>query len=305
MKQYHEMLQHILDNGVRKPTRAKLQSTGQHIDAISVFGYQNRYNLGEGFPAVTTKRLFFRGVVVELLWMLRGERNIKFLKDNKVDIWDQWADANGDVGPSYGVQMRAWPALAPLHEIDGDELTGMGFHADWREAKTAHLTRPIDQIANLVSGIRKVRLDPFASEGRRLILNLWNVADISKMGLPPCHAFTQFMVTPDGRLSCHLTQRSADAFLGVPFNIAQYALLTHILAHLTGLRVGEFIHSFGDLHIYSNHIEQVREQLDRSPRSLPKLVITSSATKPEEFEPGEFALEGYDPYPVLKGEVAV
>jgi len=277
LKQYSDLVRHVLETGTRKPTRAKLASTGKNIDAISVFGYQTRFDLNEGFPAVTTKKLAWKSIVAELLWFLAGDTNAKSLQAQGVTIWDQWAHPeSGDVGPIYGKQWRSWSAP------DG---------------------QVIDQIEQVVNGIRAVVADPTASVGRRLIVSAWNPVDIPKMGLPPCHALFQFSVT-DGRLSCLLYQRSADAFLGVPFNIASYALLTHMIAQVTGLGVGHFVHSFGDLHVYENHIPQCREQISRAPYPLPKLVLPS-AEKLEDFTIEGIKLEGYQCHPALRGEVAV
>ena len=236
MKQYLDLLRHVRDHGVRKPTRAVLLSTGEKIDALSVFGYQMRFDLNEGFPAVTTKKLAFHAVVHELLWFLSGSTNVMELRKNQVTIWDEWADETGDVGPIYGKQWRAWEAP------DG---------------------QTIDQIAYILDGLEAVKRDPTAAVGRRLVLSAWNPADIEKMSVPACHTLAQFSLTQD-RLSCQLYQRSADSFLGVPFNIASYALLTHLMAHVKSLGLGEFIHTFGDVHIYTNHLEQVDEQLRES-----------------------------------------
>lgn len=279
MKQYHDLLKFILDHGVRKPTRAKLQSTGQNIDALSVFGYQMRFDLRDGFPAVTTKKLWFHGVLHELLWMLSGSTTLKYLHDNGVHIWDSWANSNGDIGPGYGFQWRSW------RHHDADEGS-------------------IDQIANIVKWIEETKTNPTASVGRRIILNTWNVADIDKMGLPPCHCFAQFSVT-DGELSCQMYQRSADTFLGVPFNIAQYALLTHMLAHVTGLRAREFVHTFGDAHIYTNHLDQVQEQLSRDSKPLPTLWLDPTVQSIFDIRAEHVRLDNYQHHPALRGEVAV
>src|SRR6266540_5567557 len=235
MKQYLDLLRHVRTRGVRKPTRAVLRSTGEKIDAISVFGYQMRFDLNEGFPAVTTKKLAFNAVVHELLWFLSGSTNVGDLRENNVTIWDEWANESGDVGPIYGKQWRSW------------------------EAPTGP---PIDQLAYLLDGVEAVKKNPTATVGRRLVISAWNPADIQKMSVPACHTLSQFSLT-EGRLSCQLYQRSADLFLGVPFNIASYALLTHLVAHVTSVGVGDFIHTFGDVHIYTNHLEQVEEQLKR------------------------------------------
>lgn len=277
MRQYLELVRHVRDFGVRKPTRAVLRSTGATVEALSVFGYQMRFDLGAGFPAVTTKRLAFSPIVHELIWFLRGATNIDYLRRNKVTIWDEWADEDGELGPVYGKQWRSWDA-------PGGET--------------------IDQIANLIQGIEAVKRDPAASIGRRLIVTAWNPADLSKMALPPCHTLFQFSVT-EGRLSCQLYQRSADLLLGVPFNIASYALLTHLVAHVTGLDVGEFIHTFGDVHIYVNHLAQVDEQLRREPYPLPRLRIAESVVDLGKLERSEIELVGYRFHPAIKGEVAV
>ena len=238
---------------------------------MSVFGYQMRFNLNEGFPLLTTKKVHLKSVIYELLWFLSGDTNIKFLKDNGVSIWDEWADENGNLGPVYGHQWRSWP-------------TSEG--------------REIDQISNLINQIKKT------PDSRRLIVSAWNVGEINKMKLPPCHCFFQFYVA-DGRLSCQLYQRSADIFLGVPFNIASYALLTQMIAHVCGLECGEFIHTLGDAHIYTNHINQVNEQLRRKPKKLPQIKINPSVKNIFDFKYEDFSLEGYDPYPLIKAPVAV
>jgi thymidylate synthase len=277
MKQYLDLLRHVRERGVRKPTRAVLLSTGQTIDALSLFGYQMRFDLNEGFPAVTTKKLIFNAVVHELLWFLSGSTNVADLRKNNVTIWDEWADANGDAGPIYGKQWRRWEAP------DG---------------------RSIDQIANLLEGIRAVKKDSMASVGRRLIVSAWNPADIPKTKVPACHTLCQFSITED-RLSCQLYQRSADMFLGVPFNIASYALLTHLVAHVTGLGVGDFIHTYGDVHIYTNHLEQVEEQLRRKPFPLPRLRIDPSVNSLDDLQRQHITLLDYQHHPALSGEVAV
>ncbi|MCS6899767.1 MAG: thymidylate synthase [Myxococcales bacterium] len=277
MRPYLDLLRFVLEHGVRKPTRAVLPSTGQRIDAISVFGYQVRFDLREGFPAVTTKKLAFRAMTRELLWFLAGDTNVRSLQADDVHIWDEWADADGQVGPIYGKQWRSW-------ETPNGET--------------------IDQIARVIEGIRRVMEDPSASEGRRLVVTAWNPADLPAMRLPPCHVLFQFSVT-EGRLSCQLYQRSADAFLGVPFNIASYALLTHLIAQITGLSVGEFIHSFGDLHLYTNHVEQARQQLAREPYPLPRLWLNPERMRLEDFTLEDIRLEGYQHHPPLRGEVAV
>ncbi len=277
MKPYLDLLRAVVKSGVRKPTRAVLPSTGEKIDALSLFGYQMRFDLTQGFPAVTTKKLAFGPVVHELLWFLKGSTNIAYLKQNNVKIWDEWADENGELGPVYGKQWRSWSAP------DG---------------------RCIDQIQDVVDGVEAVKRDPTASVGRRLIVSAWNPADVPSMALPPCHTMFQFSVT-QGRLSCQLYQRSADCFLGVPFNIASYALLTHLVAHVTGLDVGEFIHTFGDAHIYVNHLDQVEEQLGREPLPLPKLEIDPAVRDLDSIEREQIRLVGYRSHPAIKGEVAV
>ncbi len=264
MKQYHDLLKHILAVGREKHDRT---GTG----TISTFGYQTRYDLKEGFPLVTTKKIHLKSVVYELLWFLRGDTNTKYLKDNGVSIWDEWADENGELGPVYGKQWRSWPK---------------------------HDGTTIDQISNLIAAIKK---NP---DSRRLIVSAWNPADVEKMALPPCHCFFQFYVS-DGELSCQLYQRSADAFLGVPFNIASYALLTMMVAQVTNLKPGEFIHTFGDLHIYLNHMEQVKIQLSREPKPLPKVRISARAKDIFDFKFEDFTIENYDPYPAIKAPVAV
>lgn len=264
MKQYHELLQHILDNGTRKEDRT---GTG----TISVFGYQMRFDLAEGFPCVTTKKLHLKSIIHELLWFLQGDTNIAYLKENGVRIWDEWADEDGNLGPVYGYQWRSWP--------------------DGKGGK-------IDQITKLIEGIKR---NP---DSRRHIVSGWNVADVDNMALPPCHTLFQFYVA-DGKLSCQLYQRSADTFLGVPFNIASYALLTMMVAQVCDLEPGEFIHTFGDAHIYSNHIEQVNLQLSRECRALPQMKINPAVKDIFGFTFEDFELVNYDPHPHIKGEVAV
>ena len=264
MKEYLTLLEHVKLNGQKKEDRT---GTG----TLSVFGYQMRFNLNDGFPLLTTKKVHLKSVIYELLWFLSGDTNIKYLKDNNVSIWDEWADENGNLGPVYGHQWRSWPTS------EGKE---------------------IDQISNLITQIKK---NP---DSRRLIVSAWNVGEISKMKLPPCHCFFQFYVA-DGRLSCQLYQRSADIFLGVPFNIASYALLTQMIAHVCDLKYGEFIHTLGDAHIYMNHIDQVNEQLSRKPKKLPKIKINPSVKNIFNFKYGDFSLEEYDPYPLIKAHVAV
>jgi len=264
MKQYLDLLQHILDNGVKKEDRT---GTG----TISVFGYQMRYDLAEGFPVVTTKKLHLKSIIHELLWFLKGETNIKYLKENGVSIWDEWADEKGELGPVYGYQWRSWP-------------TPDGGH--------------IDQITDVINSIKK---NP---DSRRLIVSAWNVADVNKMKLPPCHAFFQFYVA-DGKLSCQLYQRSADVFLGVPFNIASYALLLQMVAQVCNLKVGNFVHTLGDAHLYLNHIEQTKLQLSRTPKPLPTMRINPEVKNIFDFKFEDFALENYDPHPHIKAAVAV
>lgn len=264
MKQYLDLLQYIKDNGVMKNDRT---GTGTK----SVFGYQMRFNLQEGFPLLTTKKVHLRSIIYELLWFISGSTNIKYLNDNKVTIWDEWADSNGELGPVYGHQWRSWP-------------TPDGGH--------------IDQLKNLMEQIRK---NP---DSRRLIISAWNVAEVDKMALPPCHTLFQFYVA-EGKLSCQLYQRSADVFLGVPFNIASYALLTQMIAQCCDLQVGDFVHSFGDVHIYRNHFEQVDLQLSRTPRALPVMKINPDVKDIFSFKYEDFQLEGYDPWPAIKAPVAV
>ena len=264
MKQYLQLMQHVLDNGTRKEDRT---GTG----TLSVFGYQMRFDLAEGFPVVTTKKLHLRSIIHELLWFLKGNTNIRYLKDNGVSIWDEWADENGELGPVYGYQWRSWPCA------DG---------------------RHIDQISQVVEQIRN---NP---DSRRIIVSAWNVGDIERMALPPCHAFFQFYVA-DGRLSCQLYQRSADIFLGVPFNIASYALLTRMMAQVCGLEAGDFVHTLGDAHLYTNHLEQARTQLQREPRPLPRLQINPKVGDLFTFRFEDFELVDYDPHPHIKAPVAV
>lgn len=268
MQQYHDLLQLVLDTGVRKDDRT---GTG----TLSVFGHQMRFNLDEatggGFPLVTTKKVHTRSIIHELLWFLKGDTNIAYLKDNKVTIWDEWADAAGNLGPVYGKQWRSWRTPG------GDT---------------------IDQIAGVVDQIKR---NP---DSRRLIVSAWNVAELDQMALPPCHLLFQFYVA-DGRLSCQLYQRSADLFLGVPFNIASYAILTHMIAQVTGLGVGDFVHTLGDAHIYTNHIEQVKTQLEREHRPLPSLKLNPEVRDLFAFSFDDIAIENYDPHPAIKAPVAV
>lgn len=264
MKQYLDLMQHVLDNGTQKHDRT---GTG----TISVFGYQMRFNLQEGFPMVTTKKLHLKSIIHELIWFLKGDTNIKYLKDNGVRIWDEWADENGNLGPVYGSQWRSWP-------------TPNGGH--------------IDQITQIINTIKN---NP---DSRRIIVSAWNVAEIENMALPPCHAFFQFYVA-DGKLSCQLYQRSADIFLGVPFNIASYALLTMMVAQVCGLEAGDFIHTFGDAHIYNNHLEQVKLQLSRDPKPLPTMKINPDVKDIFDFKFEDFELLNYEAHPHIKGVVAV
>ncbi|HXE00729.1 MAG TPA: thymidylate synthase [Hyphomicrobium sp.] len=264
MQQYLDLLRRVRTEGVKKTDRT---GTG----TLSVFGHQMRFNLEDGFPLVTTKKLHTKSIVIELLWFLAGDTNTRFLKDNGVGIWDEWADKNGDLGPVYGKQWRSWPAP------DG----------------TA-----IDQISDVVAEIKR---NP---DSRRLIVSAWNPADIPKMALAPCHCLFQFYVA-DGRLSCQLYQRSADVFLGVPFNIASYALLTMMMAQVTGLKPGDFVHTFGDAHLYLNHLEQADLQLSRAPRALPRIDINPGVSSIFDFKFEDFTLVGYDPWPHIKAPVAV
>lgn len=264
MKQYLELCEHILENGVKKNDRT---GTG----TISVFGHQMRFDLQEGFPLLTTKKVFLKGIIYELLWFLKGDTNIKYLQDHGVHIWDEWADENGNLGPVYGHQWRSWGTK------DG---------------------RTIDQISNV---IEQIKTNP---DSRRLIVSAWNVGELDEMALPPCHTLFQFYVA-DGKLSCQLYQRSADVFLGLPFNIASYSLLTMMVAHVCGLQPGEFIHTTGDTHIYLNHIEQIKTQLQRTPRKLPTMKLNPGVKNIFDFEYEDFILEGYDPHPPIKGEVSV
>jgi len=264
MKSYLQLMQKILDEGTQKTDRT---GTGTR----SLFGAQLRYNLSEGFPLVTTKKVHLRSIIHELLWFLKGDTNIRYLKENGVSIWDEWADQEGNLGPVYGAQWRSWRAP------DG---------------------RVIDQISQVIEQIQK---NP---DSRRLIVSAWNVGEIDRMALAPCHAFFQFYVV-DGRLSCQLYQRSADFFLGVPFNIASYALLTLMIAQVTGLKAGDFVHTFGDLHLYSNHLEQARLQLSREPRALPVMKLNPSVKSIFDFKFEDFTLENYDPHPAIKAPVAI
>jgi thymidylate synthase len=264
VKQYLDLVRHVLDHGVQKGDRT---GTG----TLSVFGYQTRFDLARGFPAVTTKKLHLKSIIYELLWFLRGETNVKWLQERGVTIWDEWADERGELGPVYGSQWRSWPAA------DGGT---------------------IDQITNVIEMIKK------SPDSRRLIVSAWNVAEVDKMKLPPCHTLFQFYVA-NGRLSCQLYQRSADIFLGVPFNIASYALLTMMIAQVCKLEPGEFVHTFGDAHLYLNHLEQAKTQLAREPRPLPTMRLNPSVTSIYDFQYEDFTLERYDPHPAIKAPIAV
>lgn len=264
MRQYHDLLRVILDRGTPKEDRT---GTG----TLSIFGHQMRFDLREGFPALTTKKLHLRSIIYELLWFLRGETNVAYLRENRVTIWDEWADEQGELGPVYGYQWRCWP-------------TAMGGH--------------IDQIRAV---LKQIRTNP---DSRRLVVSAWNVADLDRMALPPCHLLFQFYVA-EGRLSCQLYQRSADVFLGVPFNIASYALLTMMVAAVTGLQPGEFIHTFGDAHLYRNHLDQARLQLTRDPRPLPTMRINPEVKSLFDFRFEDFCLDGYNPHPSIPAPIAV
>ena len=264
MQQYLTLLSDILERGTDKSDRT---GTGTR----SIFGYQMRFDLSQGFPLVTTKKLHLKSIIYELLWFIRGETNVRWLQERGVTIWDEWADENGDLGPVYGSQWRSWPAP------DG---------------------RHIDQLQAVIDQIKS------RPDSRRHIVSAWNPAEVDNMALPPCHALFQFYVA-DGKLSCQLYQRSADTFLGVPFNIASYALLTHMVAQVTGLGVGDFVHTLGDAHVYSNHFEQARLQLTREPRPLPRLVMNPERKRIEDFIFEDFAFEGYDPHPGIKAPIAV
>jgi len=264
MRQYLDLMQYVLDHGIRKQDRT---GTG----TLSIFGYQMRFNLNDGFPLLTTKRLNLKSIIYELIWFLKGETNIKYLQDNSVHIWDEWADETGDLGPIYGAQWRLWKTT------DG---------------------RVIDQISQTIHNIKT------HPDSRRLIISAWNVGELEKMALPPCHVLFQFYIV-NGQLSCQLYQRSADIFLGVPFNIASYALLTHMIAQVCGLGVGEFIHTFGDAHLYLNHIEQANLQLTRQPFTLPSINLNPAVKSIDEFSPNDFELQDYQAHPHIKAQVSV
>jgi thymidylate synthase len=264
MQQYLDLMRQVRDHGARKDDRT---GTG----TLSVFGHQMRFDLARGFPVLTTKKLHLRSIIHELLWFLKGDTNVKYLRDNGVTIWDEWADAEGNLGPVYGAQWRSWPA---------------------RDGST------IDQIADVIARIRK---NP---DSRRLIVTAWNPADVDRMALPPCHCLFQFYVS-NGKLSCQLYQRSADIFIGVPFNIASYALLTHMIAHVTGLKAGDFVHTLGDAHLYLNHLDQVNEQLKREPLPLPRLVIKRDVKEVDAFRYEDFEIVGYQSHPHIAAPVAV
>jgi|ERR1044071_5695725 thymidylate synthase len=277
MKAYLQLLRDVLENGEKREDRT---GTG----TFSIFGYQSRYDLSQGFPVLTTKKLHLRSIIHELLWFLKGETNLKYLHENNVTIWDEWADANGDLGPVYGYQWRSW---------------GKPWHATGFSGTNGKPVKAVDQISAVIENIKA---NPHS---RRHIVSAWNVSDLDKMALPPCHTMFQFYVHSDGRLSCQMYQRSADIFLGVPFNIASYALLTMMVAQVTGLKPGIFVHTLGDAHLYLNHVDQARLQLTRDPRPLPTMKINPGITSIFDFKFDDFALEGYDPHPPIKAEISV
>lgn len=285
MKQYLQLLKDVLEFG---ETRQDRTGTG----TLSIFGYQARYSMEDGFPLVTTKKCHLRSIIHELLWFLKGDTNIKYLNDNRVTIWDEWADKNGDLGPVYGFQWRHWgEKWAPgFVEHDGVKRSG---------ASRENSENFVDQIAQVIESIKT---NPYS---RRHIVSAWNVSEIENMALPPCHTMFQFYVHEDKRLSCQLYQRSADIFLGVPFNIASYALLTMMIAQVTGLKPGTFVHTMGDAHLYSNHIEQAKTQLERSPKPKPRMLLNPNVKHIDDFVFEDFTLEDYSPYPTIKAPISV
>jgi thymidylate synthase len=301
MIQYLDLLRHVLEHGKFKADRT---GTGTY----SVFGAQTRFDLRENFPVLTTKKLHLRSIIYELLWFLRGDRNVRYLRENKVTIWDEWADEKGDLGPVYGKQWRNWVKTQSRPRKSSDPAASQASLFDLGESSGDMMVTPtgprvrskhgIDQIATVIEQIKK---NP---DSRRLIVSAWNVADIDSMALPPCHALFQFYVS-EGELSCQLYQRSADIFLGVPFNIASYALLTLMVAQVCGLKPGDFIHTFGDLHLYANHVEQAKLQLSREPRPLPQMKLNPAVTNIDRFKFEDFELVNYDPHPGIKAPIAV
>lgn len=290
MHQYLGLLQKILKKGVDRPDRTGTGTRG-------IFGHQMRFDLSKGFPLLTTKKLHTKSIVYELLWFLRGETNVRWLQEHGVHIWDEWADKNGNLGPVYGAQWRSWPGAPELTK--SDPRPNVPSRVLRMEDGDRYLWQdPIDQIANVVEQIRK---NPYS---RRHIVTAWNPAEVDDMALPPCHVLFQFFVA-NGKLSCQLYQRSADVFLGVPFNIASYAFLTHMIAHVTGLEVGDFVHTFGDVHLYLNHFDQARLQLTRKPGPLPKLALNARKTSIFDFEFEDFAIVGYEAEPNIKAPIAV
>jgi len=301
MRQYLDLMQHVLDHGAEKSDRT---GTGTR----SVFGHQMRFDLQQGFPLLTTKKLHIRSILIELLWFLRGDTNIAYLKENGVSIWDEWADENGDLGPVYGKQWRNWVKTKSRPRKPSDPAVSQASLFDLGESNSDAMVTPagprvrskhgIDQIATVIEQIKK---NP---DSRRLIVSAWNVADIDSMALPPCHALFQFYVS-EGELSCQLYQRSADIFLGVPFNIASYALLVLMVAQVCGLKPGDFVHTFGDLHLYANHVEQARLQLTREPRPLPLMKLNPAVKSIHDFKFEDFELLNYDPHPGIKAPIAI